>query len=106
GLLVTIRDLGAVTVAGILGHTGDLGKYEHPDQVIKLAGLNLYEKSSGQHRGQLRITKRGRAHLRKILYMAALRVSRKCGSLHHYYSALTGRAIPPTAALVAAMSKI
>jgi transposase len=105
-VLLTIPDFGPLTVAAILAHTGDLANYQHPDQAIKLAGLNLYEISSGQHRGKVRITKRGRQHLRKILYMAALRASRKCGSLHHYYGTLVGRGLSPTAALVAVMRKL
>lgn len=105
-LLLTVPDLGPLTVAAILAHTGDLSNYEHPDQVIKLAGLNLYEISSGQHKGRVRITKRGRPHLRKILYMAALRASRRCGSLHAYYSGLVARGLAPTAALVAVMRKL
>jgi transposase len=105
-LLLTVPDFGPLTVAAILAHTGDLSNYEHPDQVIKLAGLNLYEISSGQHKGRVRITKRGRPHFRKILYMAALRASRRCGSLHAYYSGLVARGLAPTAALVAVMRKL
>lgn len=105
-LLLTVPDFGPMTVAGILANTGDLTSYQHPDQVIKLAGISLYELSSGQHKGRPRITKRGRAQFRKILYMAALRASRKCGSLHFYYAGLTARGLPPTAALVAVMRKI
>jgi transposase len=105
-LLLTVPDFGALTVAAILAHTGDLTNYEHPDQVIKLAGLNMYEISSGQHKGCVRITKRGRSHFRKILYMAALRASRRCGSLHVYYAALVARGLAPTAALVAVMRKL
>ena len=36
-------------------------------------GLNLKERSSGKHQGQLKITKRGPAIVRKWLYFAALR---------------------------------
>lgn len=105
-LLLSVPDFGALTVAAILSHTGDLANYEHPDQVIKLAGLNLYEISSGQHKGHVRITKRGRPQFRKILYMAALRASRRCGSFHDYYAGLVARGIAPTAALVALMRKL
>lgn len=105
-VLLTIPDFGKFTVAAILANTGDLTKYRHPDQVIKLAGLNLYEISSGEHRGRVRITKRGRPHLRKILYMAALRASRRRGSLRDYYSTLTAGGLEPTAALVAVMRKL
>jgi transposase len=106
GLLLSIPDFGPMTVAAILAHSGDLANYRHPDQVIKLAGLNLFEISSGQRKGRVRITKRGRPHLRKVLYMAALRASRPCGSFHYYYARLVARGVVPTAALVAVMRKI
>src|SRR6185436_15278639 len=67
-LLLTVPSFGPITVAGILANTGDLGAYQHAEEVLKLAGLNLFEISSGKHRGRLRISKRGRAQLRKILY--------------------------------------
>ena len=106
GLLLSVPDFGPLTVAAILAHTGDLSNYEHPDQVIKLAGLNLYEISSGQHKGRVRITKRGRSHFRKILYMAALRASRRRGSLCAYYRTLKNRGLEPVGALVAVMRKL
>ena len=105
-LLLTIPDFGQMTVAGILANTGDLTNYQHPDQMIKLAGLSLYEISSGQHQGRPRITKRGRSQFRKILYMAALRASRKSGSFNYYYARLRARGLPPTSALVAVMRKL
>jgi transposase len=54
-LLLSIPDFGPMSVAAILASTGDLAGYQHPDQVIKLAGLNLFEISSGQHKGRVRI---------------------------------------------------
>ena len=41
---------------------------------MKALGLNLKEKSSGQHQGQLKITKRGSPLARKYLYLALLRL--------------------------------
>lgn len=76
-VLLSIPGLGAVTVATILGETGDLRHYRNADAVIKLAGFNLYTISSGTFRGKTRITKRGRPLLRRFLYLAALRLSKK-----------------------------
>lgn len=82
-LLQGVPYLGTVTVAVVLGELGDLRKYRNVKQVLKMAGLGLYEKSSGQHTGQRHITKRGRSQLRQALYMA---VSRMMGE---------GRALAP-----------
>ncbi len=46
--LTTIPQLGAVGAATILSELGALDDYVHPRQVLKLAGMNLVEKSSGQ----------------------------------------------------------
>jgi transposase len=76
-LLLTIPQLGSVTLATILGETGDLRSYRNADAVIKLAGLNLFTISSGAFKGKTRITKRGRPLLRRYLYLAALRLEKQ-----------------------------
>lgn len=105
-LLMTIPSFGPVTVAGILANTGDLTEYQHPEELLKFAGLNLFDISSGTHHGRHRITKRGRAHLRKILYMAALRSARRDSPFRKYYQQLVERGVNRTAALVALMRKL
>ena len=59
-LLLSSPNLGPITVATVLGETGDLRMYRNADAVIKFAGYNLYTMSSGTFRGKTRITKRGR----------------------------------------------
>jgi transposase len=105
-LLRTVHGFGLITVAGILANTGDLAEYKHPEEVLKLAGLNLFEISSGMHRGKMRISKRGRAQVRKILYMAALRASQRRSPFRSYYQGLVDRGVDRTAALVALMRKL
>ena len=46
--MMTIPGVSLVTVAGFLAEVGDLKGYEHRQQIIKLAGLNLEENSSGK----------------------------------------------------------
>lgn len=70
--LLTIPGIGVVTAASFLGETGDLTRFEDWRQVRKLAGYNLTENSSGQHKGKTRISKRGRPGLRNILYQASI----------------------------------
>jgi transposase len=103
--LLAIPGLGVVTVATLLGETGDVRAYRRAAQLLKLAGLNLYEISSGEHQGQRRITKRGRPGLRRILYLAALRLLKSGAALHGYYQRLRGR-LASTQAVVAAMRKL
>jgi transposase len=68
--------LGSVSAAAIVAHLGDPSSYESAASFVKAAGLNLKERSSGKHVGQLKITKRGPARVRVYLYFAALRLIR------------------------------
>lgn len=70
--ILAIPGLGTVIVASILSETGDLGGYDHGQQVMRLAGMHLSEISSGLHKGQARLTKRGRPKLRKMLFLAVI----------------------------------
>lgn len=68
--MIAIPGLGPVTVATFFAEVGDLKNYNHPQQLVNLAGLSLKEHSSGKYKGQSRISKRGRKRLRKALYLA------------------------------------
>lgn len=45
-------------------------------KIMKLAGLDLYEISSGRREGQRRISNRDRSLLRKMLFYAAIQIIR------------------------------
>lgn len=94
-LLLTVPHLGVVTVATLLGETGDLRQYKNAEMVIKMAGYNLYTISSGMFRGKTRITKRGRPMLRRYLFLAACRLSRRGAPLHDFHRRLTKRKAKP-----------
>jgi transposase len=104
--LLSIKGLGVVSVAGIIGEIGDFKKFGTQPEIMKLAGLDLYEISSGKWRGRRRISKRGRSLLRKILYYAAIQTIRKNGILHDYYTRLIDRGMKRMMALVAVSRKL
>src|SRR5208283_3649129 len=70
--LLSIKGLGVISVAGLIGEVGDFSKFKTQPEIIKLAGLDLYEISSGKRKGEKKISKRG-----KILYFAAIQMIRK-----------------------------
>jgi len=87
--MLTIPGVGITTVAGFLAETGDLGGYEHGQQIIRLAGFNLRENSSGKKKGKSTISKRGRSRLRALLFRVVLPMVAKnpeFQALHHYYT--------------------
>ena len=104
--LLSIKGLGIVTVAGLIGEIGDFTKFTTQSEIAKLAGLDLYEVSSGKRQGQRRISKRGRSLLRKILYYASMQTIRKNGIMHDYYQRLIGRGMKSIMALVAVSRKL
>jgi transposase len=106
GSLLSIKGLGVITVAGLIGEVGDFRKFRTISEVIKLAGLDLYEVSSGQHKGKRRISKRGRSLMRKLLYFAALQAVRSNGILHEPYEQMLERGMPKVKALIAISRKL
>jgi len=66
--LASVPGMGDITIVDLLAEVGSLTQYAHPRQLIKLAGLTLRESSSGKHKGQKRISKRGRRKLRALLF--------------------------------------
>ncbi len=105
-VILSLKGIGPVTAAGLIGEVGDFTKFGTISEVMKLAGLDLYEVSSGKHRGKLRISKRGRPLIRKLLYFAALSAVRKGGVMHEWYQRALGRGMIKTKALLAVSRKL
>ena len=68
------RVVGTTTSAVLVSGVGDPVRYSSASALLKGFGLNLKEKSSGKHQGQLKISKRGPGDCRYYLYLAALRL--------------------------------
>lgn len=78
--------LGAATACVLFVTMGDPNDYFCGAAYRKGMGLNLTERSSGQHKGALQISKRGPSLARRWLYMAALRWIQE-GSIKRWYEA-------------------
>ena len=70
--LLEIKGMGVVAAAIIVSEIGDISRFTDPRQLIKYAGLNLRENSSGMHKGKTTISKRGRRRLRHGLFQAMI----------------------------------
>ena len=104
--ILSIKGIGKVTAAGLIGEVGDFRKFSTISEMMKLAGLDLYEISSGRRKGQRRISKRGRSYLRKILFFAAVNMVKEEGILHAHYKEMLGRGMPKIKALIAMCRKV
>jgi transposase len=69
---LAIKGISPITLAGILGESGDLSGFTHGNALLRHAGLHLAEASSGKWKGQIVLSKRGRSRLRRFLFMATM----------------------------------
>jgi transposase len=70
--MLKIKGISKISLAGILGEAGDLSGFVHGNALLRHAGLNLAEASSGKWTGQMKISKRGRSRLRRFIYMMTI----------------------------------
>jgi transposase len=89
--LLSVPKVAPVTAAIFLGSIGDPQAYESGQQILRVAGLSLVERSSGVLRGTKRISKRGRPLLRHAAYMFAVRSITRDGLFRAEYEALCQR---------------
>ena len=104
--LLSIKGIGEITVAAVIGELAAFKNFRTCSAVEKYVGLNLFEISSGKHKGQKHISKRGRHLLRKMLYFASLNMVRKDGIFHNKYQGYIDRGMPKPKALVAISRKL
>lgn len=104
--ILSIKGIGEVTAAGLIGEVGDFRKFRTLSEILKLAGLDLFEISSGQHQGARHISKRGRSLLRKLLYFAAINTIRQGGVMYETYQRYLQRGMIKGKALVAIARKL
>lgn len=107
--MLGITGIGRDTVVGFFAEVGDLSYYSHPRQIIKLAGLNLKENTSGKHKGQTKITKRGRKKLRALLFKVAMPLVAKNSafkSLHEYYTRRTNNPLKKMQSMIVLCNKL
>ncbi len=104
--ILSIKGIGNVTVAGLIGEVGDFKKFDTIGEVMKLAGLDLYEISSGKHNGRHRISKRGRSLMRKLLFFGAINVVKTGGIMHEVYNQMLERGMEKMKALIAISRKL
>ncbi len=104
--ILSIKGIGPITAAGLIGEVGDFSQFATISEIMKHAGLDLYEISSGKHKGKKRISKRGRHLLRKLLFYAAMNTVRKGGIMHEYYQGCLQRSMPRIKAIIAVARKL
>ena len=107
--LLEIKGVGVKTAVGFISEVGDIMRYEDAKQIQKLAGLNIVENSSGKHKGQTCISKRGRGRLRSSLFKAMITIVAKneeFKKLHMYYTMRQNNPLKKKQSLIALCCKL
>jgi len=104
--ILSIKGIGPSTVGGLIGEVGDFNQFGTISEVTKLAGLDLYEISSGKYKGKRRISKRGRPLLRKLLFNAAMNMVSRHGIMRETYQSYLERGMVKMKALIAIARKL
>ncbi len=107
--MLSVPGIGILTIAGFLAEVGDLNQYDHGQQIIRLAGLNLTENSSGKRKGKTGISKRGRPRLRSLLFRAILPVVAKNAEfkvLHEHFTTRRENPLKKKQSLIALCGKL
>lgn len=87
--ILEISGIGENILSGILAEMGDISRFDDVKEIQKLSGLGLVACSSGKHKGETKISHRGRKKLRYWLFQAAKSAvahSEKFKELHVYYT--------------------
>lgn len=107
--MLSIPGIGVLTIAGFLAEVGDLSQYDHGQQIIRLAGLNLTENSSGKRKGKTGISKRGRSRLRGLLFRAILPLvatNTEFKALHEHFTTRSDNPLKKKQSLIALCGKL
>ena len=107
--ITQIKGIGITTASGVVAELGNIKSYRTPKQMIKMAGLSLTENSSGQKKGKMSISKRGRKDLRKILYQAVvgmIRCNKAFNELYQYYRYRAKNQLTGKQAIVVLINKL
>ncbi|MFD1040506.1 IS110 family transposase [Virgibacillus byunsanensis] len=107
--MTDIKGIGDITIAAFLAEVGNLNDYNHPEQIIKLAGLNLKLATSGKWKGKTVITKRGRPKLRALLFKVILPLvnhNPAFKALHEYFTTRKENPLKKKQSLIALCCKL
>lgn len=107
--LLEIEGIGGTILSGILAEMGDIARFDDVKEIQKLSGLGLVACSSGKHKGETKISHRGRKKLRYWLFQAAKSAvshSEAFKALHSYYTTRADNPLKKMQSLIVIACKI
>lgn len=107
--VLEISGIGENTLSGILAEMGDILRFDDVKEIQKLSGLGLVACSSGKHKGETKISHRGRKRLRYWLFQAAKSAvahAEEFKELHMYYTTRADNPLKKMQSLIAIACKL
>ena len=107
--ILEIRGVGENILSGILAEMGDISRFDDVKEIQKLSGMSLVACSSGKHKGQTKISHRGRKRLRYWLFQAAKSAvshGYEYKQLHEYYTTRGNNPLKKMQSLIVIACKI
>ena len=85
-IVKSIKGIGLLTMVILIAETNGFQNFSSVQALIKYAGYDVIEQSSGKTKGKERISKKGNSRIRRILHMPALNmVSHNVGNFPKIY---------------------
>ena len=104
-----IPGIGGKILSGILAEMGDITRFDDVKEIQKLSGLGLVSCSSGKHKGETRISHRGRKRLRYWLFQgarSAVAHGEEYKWIHAHYTTRTGNPLQKMQSLIVIACKL
>lgn len=104
--ITTIHGLGKSLSAMIMGEIGDINRFDHPDKLVKFAGLDIRIYQSGTLQRFGKLTKKGSPVLRYALTMAVQKLRIHSSIFAEYYAQKIAQKKKETVAIVSTARKL
>lgn len=107
--IMAIQGIGKNILVGIVSEMGDISRFDSAKEIQKLSGMGLVACSSGKHKGQTKISHRGRKRLRYWLFQAAKSAvvhAEEFRKIHAYYTTRTTNPLKKMQSLIVIACKI
>ena len=107
--VLEIPGIGGKILSGILAEMGDITRFDDVKEIQKLSGLGLVSCSSGKHKGETRISHRGRKRLRYWLFQgarSAVAHGEEYKWIHAHYTTRAGNPLQKMQSLIVIACKL
>lgn len=109
GNILEIAGIGENTLSGIHAELGDISRFDDVKEIQKLSGLGLEACSSGKHKGETKISHRGRKRFRYWFFQAAKSVvahAEEFKELRTYYTTRSDNLLKKMQSLIVIACKL